>query len=732
MPEEYVSPYEQLLEDMDPVRLPRELQEEYEVARKGVGVVPAAIGLGVAYMVYRKYMAERIKKAIRKHKDDMSSDILMLAASTAFSSFVPKWVAMVAPYLVKSYLEGLDEILPGEGMPIRFLEEIAYKYAIDIGEHMNEVSTNALLTGYIGQVNRNVPKVKAAERAAGAYGVTDRGMNTLVSIWSADSDKKLVNREVPDLKSMREKNIIETQNELRARVFGGQENWAARTQAKQLVWMYGVQNGIVPATAKRIWVTAEDERVCPSCGPLHEREAPVGEMFITDRGRFWTPPLHINCRCDVILDFDFTDEVEEQLRDILEEEAAVSKAAPGDPFDRDNKGQFASRESRNFGGSAAAMPPHTTQPLRVAALERPKPPVFKPSPVPFVPSAVPAFAPEPVAAKQEEPLKLELKHEEQIVPLVKKPDATYLELNDFKLEMDNTVKLQMANPKLQAAKQDFIKIRPKEKAYEDVALFLDRVIEAMPKQMTETVTELEVKTETATELKTKWNTLDTPLTMLVVPGSELHSVQRGDYLVVTEGESPADEEPFIIKPEHELYQMRHSKDDQEGTSRVIADELEGYWMTTGISEIMDEYNNHGGEDTHIVEYMGEEYHVDEAAFYSSANEVIRGLPGERRHYLKPTHIDPEYEDYTTDMDVPTSVIADQLQLNETVARHAPEILVMSKGTEKTVKHDDDRWSNPGEWDLIEEYHDVMDNKLDIVNMPYSVKYLEPRSTDDGE
>jgi len=41
------------------------------------------------------------------------------------------------------------------------------------------------------------------------------------------------------------------------------------------------------------WMTAEDDRVCPECGPMAEAEDSLGGDF-GGQGR---PPLHINCRC---------------------------------------------------------------------------------------------------------------------------------------------------------------------------------------------------------------------------------------------------------------------------------------------------------------------------------------------------------------------------------------------------------------------------------------------------
>jgi SPP1 gp7 family putative phage head morphogenesis protein len=47
------------------------------------------------------------------------------------------------------------------------------------------------------------------------------------------------------------------------------------------------------------WNTANDELVCPICGPLHNVEVPLDEGFTPDGpGEGPTaPPAHVNCRC---------------------------------------------------------------------------------------------------------------------------------------------------------------------------------------------------------------------------------------------------------------------------------------------------------------------------------------------------------------------------------------------------------------------------------------------------
>lgn len=332
-PRELVNPYE----------LTPDEQVSYDEVVSSSHKLSAAVGIGAAFLVYRMYMAARVRAALDTAKPD--SNVLLKSASVAFNAFVPRWVSMVVPYLVAGYLEGVDAADSGY-IPGDILNKIATEYAVELGTHINQVSAKAVVEGFQAQVNRKVPPIMAAQRAANAYGVTASGMNTLVAVWSSEDPKKLTSQVMPRVIERRAQGLIEGNVVVRAKVIGDNEAWAARSQAKQLVWMFGVDKGLIPESAHRIWLTAEDERVCPQCGPMDKMEAPVGVKFKTPDGvEVWAPGLHPGCRCDVILDFNVTENIADQLTVLLEEES-VSKAQGQDPYNRDKDGQFAHRESR--------------------------------------------------------------------------------------------------------------------------------------------------------------------------------------------------------------------------------------------------------------------------------------------------------------------------------------------------------------------------------------------------
>lgn len=81
----------------------------------------------------------------------------------------------------------------------------------------------------------------------------------------------------------------------------------AGTVAGDALWT-AVQSGRVAAgqqeqratnaAVTKTWITAEDERVCPKCGPLHDVTVPINEPFTAD---VFAPPRHVACRCWIII-----------------------------------------------------------------------------------------------------------------------------------------------------------------------------------------------------------------------------------------------------------------------------------------------------------------------------------------------------------------------------------------------------------------------------------------------
>lgn len=88
-------------------------------------------------------------------------------------------------------------------------------------------------------------------------------------------------------------------------------NMIARTEVAKAVswgqnafWHDMYQQGYLPESTQRIWLTAKDERVCPVCGPMHRVAVGLWEPWDTGKGQVQTPPeSHPMCRCTMGLQF---------------------------------------------------------------------------------------------------------------------------------------------------------------------------------------------------------------------------------------------------------------------------------------------------------------------------------------------------------------------------------------------------------------------------------------------
>ena len=93
----------------------------------------------------------------------------------------------------------------------------------------------------------------------------------------------------------------------RAELIARTETIRAANQGQQLLWDRGVEDGLVPPMAGKVWIATPDDRACPRCLGLDGSQVDVGDSF-TEReasapsaGRVTTsvPPLHPSCRCAV-------------------------------------------------------------------------------------------------------------------------------------------------------------------------------------------------------------------------------------------------------------------------------------------------------------------------------------------------------------------------------------------------------------------------------------------------
>ena len=336
------------------------------------------------FLLYRSFMGDRLKEALTR---GIRTDAALLRdiALQSWQAFIPHWVGLAALSLGQGYRDGIRAAAVGE-VPDELTYEVAQGYARLLGEDLNATSVNAMMSGYQAQVNRKVPPALAAKRVAEAFGVPPRVMNGLVTLWLRPDTANLTDQVPADIKKRQADQIINRAVAERAGLIGDTEVFTAKSQGQQLAWARARKLGILPKSAKRVWQTADDERVCPVCGPMHHKTSAVNGVFKVAGKQVWTPPMHPNCRCTVKL----------ALRNYRPvSKAAVTtviKAQGSDPFSRDARGRFSSSESRrNKPVRTKQVNPHTRQEEDLArqlkayqAEQRQKPVVLDQVKLPFV------------------------------------------------------------------------------------------------------------------------------------------------------------------------------------------------------------------------------------------------------------------------------------------------------------------------------------------------------------
>jgi predicted ABC-type ATPase len=106
----------------------------------------------------------------------------------------------------------------------------------------------------------------------------------LVELGDIDIEKKL-NRYQRTLLKARSETIART------------EIMRAANQGQRASWQEAVRQGLLrPADWQRVWYTVMDERLCETCGPMHEEAVGFDDEFMGG-----DPPKHPNCRCTVKL-----------------------------------------------------------------------------------------------------------------------------------------------------------------------------------------------------------------------------------------------------------------------------------------------------------------------------------------------------------------------------------------------------------------------------------------------
>lgn len=275
----------------------------------------AGIGVAIAasVIVLRKLMSDRLSQ------EEPPKDVESIVHK-AWKFVAPLWLRMTVPLVTQAYRLGATAT-----MTANELAWAAEDYAKSMGDYLTETSGQALMEGFHAQVNAGWSPELAWKRATFAYGMDSGQMRA----WMASMLKLDRTKFETDAIPAAQRATAEKYFMMRATRYGDNEAYAASEMGKAVSWLLSETRGDL-VDAKKIWRTAEDERVCSICGPLDGVAIGLAHRFHSGGRAFFAPGVHPNCRCWLE----------------LSQETYVEKAAPGDPYDRDSHGRFSTREQR--------------------------------------------------------------------------------------------------------------------------------------------------------------------------------------------------------------------------------------------------------------------------------------------------------------------------------------------------------------------------------------------------
>ena len=269
--------------------------------------------LAMDFDVYRALIKDEIRKSNPAHSEQVK-DVL----KDIHSNVEVLWEDIFNPAIRSGFL------ISGHGIPDEVTQAAVGRYSGVLAEQVNAVSDQAFLEGYNAALAKGWDRAVAWDRIARAYGIDPLQMRGWVSAYPLEGYHP---HDLP-AKSQQQ---LEKMLDVRSKRIGKSEALTLRNLGKQAMWENQLRRDQISGNAKKVWRTAKDELVCPVCAPMDSIAIPVGKKFKTANGKFYVPPVHINCRCDVY---------------ILNNENDVIKSMGKDKYNRDSHGRFSRTEGR--------------------------------------------------------------------------------------------------------------------------------------------------------------------------------------------------------------------------------------------------------------------------------------------------------------------------------------------------------------------------------------------------
>lgn len=328
----------------------------------------------------------------------VNDTVIRRVLDATWMTFSPAFKKATGPMIAEAYIRAFRDVEAGS-VPANLIYKLADEHAERVGRYFNETSADAVSQGFQTYVNRQVPQRAAIERALDAYGLTPKQMSGYTSAQALNPLK--METAYPQNLKRKVQEYIGKSIADRLKVFKRQEAHNLGMQSKQVAWLWLVENGKLPETAQKMWLTASDEKVCTQCGPMHRKKVGVKEKFELPNGNeLFVPGAHVNCRCQVRLQIN-------PFSEVGKAERWEPKEHPrgGDPKNRGRFTRVAAKEAPSaFLENLASRAERERSEESVIETAPPKlrpqvaPPAMKPSITPQVPRLSDAPQISPAAA----------------------------------------------------------------------------------------------------------------------------------------------------------------------------------------------------------------------------------------------------------------------------------------------------------------------------------------------
>lgn len=172
-----------------------------------------------------------------------------------------------------------------------FATRWARAYADKVAKDYAATSAEAMAPSVATWLNTPLPAVAMAQRAKELYGLDQRATAGILG-YSVPKNAKAGSRH----------DLIDRYLEHRAQANATVYARSAFNAGRDMLATELIESGLLPRNAKKVWVTAHDERACPVCRPMDGVAVPMHARFSVAGSHLVTPPVHPNCRCTVTVD----------------------------------------------------------------------------------------------------------------------------------------------------------------------------------------------------------------------------------------------------------------------------------------------------------------------------------------------------------------------------------------------------------------------------------------------